>query len=249
MLLRGAAAIRKLFPGPAPDVDLEAGRRQLDGARRELEADLAEARRRRTRQTHERLREAAVTAEIRHEHADEDLQYAEGRRRESRNKHTERRVNAALDAWHTTARIQDRTKHRLLVYERAARTVGIELTERALPRHSPPYSPSLEQLTAEADRQVAREHQGPDRRRPRSEATPAPTSAPRSRTRPPVRSARPTVPDHVPETPAPPSHPKPPPGVKVDVPPENPVPRQPLAGSTRSGAPAPAHDHNHGHGR
>ena len=53
--LRSTAAIRKLLRRPPPDVDLEADRRQLD-------ADLADARRRRTEQTRERLAKTARDA-------------------------------------------------------------------------------------------------------------------------------------------------------------------------------------------
>ena len=65
-LRRGAAVIRKLSRQPAHDVDVEAGRRPVEAERRRLEADLAEARRRRARQTHDRLSEAVVRAGIAH---------------------------------------------------------------------------------------------------------------------------------------------------------------------------------------
>ena len=52
---------------------------------------------------------------------------------------------------------------------RAVRAVGLDLSRRS---SKAPYSPSLEQVVAEADRQVARERREPDRHPPRSEAAP-----------------------------------------------------------------------------
>ena len=103
--------------------------------------DLAAARRRRARQTHDRLSEAATRAGTAHEHADEDVQYYERRRRASRSERTQRRADAAHDAWHATLHARLGTEHRLLVYENAAHAVGLDLSRRS----SVPYSPSLEQ--------------------------------------------------------------------------------------------------------
>ena len=72
------------------------------------------------------------------------------------------------------------------VYENADRAVGLDRSRRSSKASSKtPYSPSLEQVVAEADRQVARERWEPDPHQPRSEAVPTP------RTRPAVRPARP----------------------------------------------------------
>ena len=156
-LRRGAAAIRKLFRQQRPEVDVEAERRQLEAERRQLEADLADARRRRAQQTHDRLSETATRTGIAHEHANDDLQYHQRRRRASRDERTQRRAAAAHEAWNATRHARRRSELRLLVYENAARVVGLDLSRRS---SNAPYSPSLEQLVVEADRQVARESTG-----------------------------------------------------------------------------------------
>ena len=181
-LRRGAAAARELFRQHRPEVDVEAARGQLEADRRQSEADLADARRRRAWQTHDRLSKAATRTGIAHEHANDDLQYQERRRRASRDERTPRRDAAAHEAWNATRHARHRFELRLLVYENAARAVGLDLSRRS---SKAPYSPSLEQLVAEADRQVARESRKPDRHQSRPEAPPM------TPTRPAVRPARP----------------------------------------------------------
>ena len=104
--------------------------------------------------------------------------------------------------------------------ENAARTVGLDLSRCS----SVPYSLSLEQVVAEADRQVARENREPDRHQPRSEAAPAP------RTLPAARPARPS-----PATDAPPT------GHRVDqsgnLEPSRPAADIPATGPERSSPP------------
>ena len=108
--------------------------------------------------------------------------YRERRRRASRDERTQRRADAAHEAWNATRHARHRSALRLLVYENAARAVGLDLSRRL---SKAPYSPSLEQLVAEADRQVARESRKPDRHQSRPEA------APMTPTTPAVRPARP----------------------------------------------------------
>ena len=184
-LRRGAAAIRNLFRKHRPDADVEAERRQLEAERRQLEAErrqleagLADAPRRRARQTRDRLSEAVTRTGIAHENANHDLQYHERRRRASRDERTQRRADAAHEAWITTRHARHRSEHRLFVYENAVRAVGLDLGRRSSKAPSKTsYSPSLEQVVAEADRQVARERREPDRHQPRAEAAPmTPTS-------------------------------------------------------------------------
>ena len=58
----------------------------------------------------------------------------------------------------TTLDAHHRAVHRLFVYEKAIRAVGLDRSRRSSKAPSKtPYSPSLEQVVAEADRQVARE--------------------------------------------------------------------------------------------
>ena len=114
-LRRGAAAIRNLFRKHRPEVDVEAERRQL-------EADLADARRRRASQNHQRLRATWYAT-----------RYATGR--------------ACI-----------RAEGRLISYEKAARTVGVDLPQRERPS-AVLDSPSLTQVVAEADRQLALEQE------------------------------------------------------------------------------------------
>ena len=144
-LRRGATAIRKLFRKRRPDADVEAERRQHEAERHQLEADLADARRRRARQTRDRLSEAATRTGIAHRHANDDLRYHERRRRASRDERTQRRADAAYEACIATRHARHRSEFRLLVYENAARTVGLDLSRRS---SKAPYSPSLEQLVA-----------------------------------------------------------------------------------------------------
>ena len=201
-LRRGAAAIRKLFRKHRPEVDVEAERRQLeterrrlDAERRQLDADLADARRRRTRQTRDRLDEAVTRTGIAHENAEHDRQYHERRRRVLRDESTQRRAGAVHEAWMTTLDAHHRAKHRLFVYEKAIRAVSLDLSRRSSKAPSKtPYSPSLEQVVAEADRQVARENRELDRHQPRSEAPPM------TPTRPAVRPPRPCPATDVPPT-------------------------------------------------
>ena len=77
----------------------------------------------------------------------------------------------------TTLDARHRSEHRLFVYENAVRAVGLDRSRRSstAPPTAPsnaPYSPPLDQVVAEADRQVARENRELDRRQPRSEAPP-----------------------------------------------------------------------------
>ena len=134
-------------------------------------------RRRRARQTHDRLSEAATRTGIAHEHANDDLQISG-----TPPPRITRRAHTAARRRHATRHARHRSALRLLVYENAARAVGLDLSRRL---SKAPYSPSLEQLVAEADRQVARESRKPDRHQSRPEA------APMTPTRPAVRPARP----------------------------------------------------------
>lgn len=201
-LRRGAAAIRNLFRKHRPDADVEAERRQLatkrqqfEAERRQLEAGLADARRQRARQTRDRLSEAVTRTGIAHENANHDLQYHERRRRASRHERTQRRADAAHEVWMTTLHAHHRSEHRLFVYENAIRAVGLDRSRRSSKAPSKtPYSPSLEQVVAEADRQVARERREPDRHQPRAEA------APMRPARPAVRPARPRPATDAPST-------------------------------------------------
>ena len=188
-LRRDAAAIRNLFRKHRPEVDIEAERRQLETERRQLKAerrqldeDLADARRRRARQTHDRLSEAVTRTGIAHENANHDLQYHERRPRALRDERTQRHAAAAHEAWMTTLHAHHRSEHRLFVYENAVRAVGLDRSRRSSNAPSKaPYSPSLEQVVAEADRQVARERRESDRHPPRSEAPPMTTTSPAAR--------------------------------------------------------------------
>ncbi len=190
-LRRGAAAVRKLFRKHRPEVDVEAERRQIEAERRQIEAGLADARRRRARQTRDRLSEAVTRTGIAHENANHDLQYHERRRSALRDEHTQRRADAAHEAWIAARHARHCSEHRLFVYENAVRAVGLDLSRRS---SKAPYSPSLEQVVAEADRQVARENRELDRHQPRSEA------APMTPTRPAVRPPRPRPATDVPST-------------------------------------------------
>ncbi len=193
-LRRGAAAIRKLFRKHRPEVDvdaerrqLETERRQLDAERRQLDADLADARRQRAWQTRARLDKAVTRTGIAHENAEHDRQYHERRRRVLRDESTQRHAAAVHEAWMTTLDAHHRAQHRLFVYEKAIRAVGLDRSRRSSNAPSnAPYSPSLEQVVAEADRQVARENREPDRHQPRAEAPPMTPATPE------VRPARPT---------------------------------------------------------
>ena len=143
-LRRGAAAIRKLFRKHRPEVAPEAERRQFETERRQLEARLADARRRRARQIRDRLSEAATRTGIAHEHANDDLQYHERLRREARDERTQRRADAAHEAWYATRHARHRSELRLLVYENAARAVDLDLSRRCwhrTRRHSSSWWP------------------------------------------------------------------------------------------------------------
>ena len=136
-----AAAIRKLFRRPPPDVDLEADRRQLD-------ADLADARRRRTEQTRERLAKTARDASAVYDRAysafrmhTELFPVLDSPRGSAERKEFDRLVTALEAA-------SARNKHArdsLARHDRAPQNVRRK--ERGEPprrAYSAPYSPSLE---------------------------------------------------------------------------------------------------------
>ena len=230
---RSTAAIRKLLRRPPPHVDLEADRRRLD-------AELTAARRRRTEQTRERLTKAVRETERRYDQAYADWSFQREWLYRRASREERRKVYEAADAAYATHK---RARDRLYRYERA-----VDALERPRRASRAPYSPSLEQVVAEADRRLAQERQSDNRRehpRPRSdqpsparvaETAPArtPASAPASRQRrppprPPSRTERPRTGAGI--------------GVPDGVLPDNPATPPARAGSTRTDAPAPMRQH------
>lgn len=196
--LRGTAAIRKLARRSRRDIDREADRRRLD-------ADLADARRRRTEQTRERLTKAERETKLRYKQAYAAWCFERDRLFSWSSDEKRRKLKAAFEASDAAYATYDRADKRLRRYERA-----VDAVERPRRAYHAPYSRSLEQVVAEADRRLAQERQ-PDNRRdhpmPRSdqpsparvaETAPArpPASPPASRqrrppTKPPSRTERP----------------------------------------------------------
>ena len=166
----GAAALRTLFRRPPPQVDLEAGRR--------LDAELAEIRRRRTEQTRQRLEQAVRDARSRYDRAYHDWSSecpSKFSRPSDEQRKKARAAGKACDAAHAAHQRADARLHRYKLAADAAERARLDYTP-------PPYSPSLEQIVAEADRQLAQERREHERERPRSETAPARTAPPRPRT-------------------------------------------------------------------
>lgn len=197
------AAVRKLVRrSPQPKAnDTEAERQRLD-------ARLATARQQRTEQTRERLAKEAKEAYDRYDQAYGDWSYRiachSHRHRDSAEKWAQvRALSAESNAAHA---VYHRADERLRRYERAADAV------RRGPRVlRTSYSPSLQQVMAAADLEVAAAQTPGGLREPRREAKPqprepAPTPAriePTRRPRPAPTSPRPD-PSRRPEAPPPP---------------------------------------------
>ena len=186
--VRSTAAIRKLFRRPPPEVDLAADRRQLD-------ADLTDARRRRSEQTRERLAKTARDASAAYDRAYSAFRFhreyfgvVDSPRGSAEGKEHDR----LLTAVEVVSARDKHARNSLARWDRAVH--NMRRKERGEPprrTYSAPYAPSLEQLAAEADRKWARERRQSERVRPRSETEPARTPAPAPRTRPPAPPARP----------------------------------------------------------
>ena len=180
----GAAALRTLFRRPPPQVDLEAGRRRLDD-------ELAQTRRRRTEQMRQRLEQAERDARLRDDRAYHDWFSEHVSQLTRSSDEQERKARAALKAKEAAHAAHLRATDRLHRYKLAA-----DAAERPRSDYTaPPYSPSLEQIVAEADRQLAPQRRERERERPRAETAPARTAPPRPRTHapaPPPARPRPT---------------------------------------------------------
>ena len=216
---QGAAAIRTLFRRPPPQVDREAERRRLD-------AELAEARRRRTEQTRQRLEQAKRDASFQYDRAYNDWSVDRVSNFSRASAEKKRKARTAGEALNAAEAAYHRADNRLHRYKRAADAV-----ERRPPADTTPYTPSLEQVVAEADRLVAQERRERERERPRSETAPARTSPPKPR----------------PPSPAPPARPRPtqdPPPVDDSIGrsglPVQPPKAPPPASSARPRPPAPS---------
>ena len=234
--LRGTAAIRKLVRWPRRDIDREADRRRLD-------AELADARRRRTEQTREHLTKTVHDTKLRYKQAYAAWSVEDGGLVSWSSSpaldEKRRKVRAAFEASEAAYATYDRADKRLRRYERA-----VDAVERPRRAYRAPFSSSLEQAVAEADRRLAQERQPDNRRdhaRPRADPpSPArvaetalarpPASPPASRQRrpppkPPSRTERPRT------------------GPVISVPdgvfPDNPETPPARADSTRTDAPAP----------
>ena len=232
---RSTAAIRKLLRRPPPDVDLEADRRRLD-------ADLAAARRR-TEQTRERLTKAVRETERRYDQAYADWSFQREWLYSRSSREERRKVYAAGEAADAAYATYKRARDRLYRYERA-----VDALERPRRASRAPYSPSLAQVVAEADRRLAQERQSDSRRehpRPRSDQ---PSPARVAETAPARPPASPSASRQRRPPPKPPSRTeRPRTGPAIDVPdgvfPDNPETPPARAGSTRTDAPAPTWQH------
>ena len=174
---QGAAAVRTLFRRPPPQVDIEAERRRLD-------AELTKDRRRRTEQTRQRLKRAERDADFQYDRAYNDWSHERPSNFSRPSDEQRRKARAAGKTVDAAYAAHQRARARLRRYERAADAV-----ERPRPAYTAPYTPSLEEVVAEVDRQLAQERR--ERERPRSETAPARTSPLKPRAPSPAPRARP----------------------------------------------------------